>query len=175
MKLFVFITVLFLSGCFSLHQLKPPKKNLYFTLNEDRVTFFDAGMGYRQARGLLKGSYEIVGENQKGYFFFPIDGQGVFLVDKLAENFEKTGIYPPNIKGAMKVGIWFSKSETGSPYDLFQIITHNYDAIGGAVHAGMAKMMEGKAILLDVPYLPDFSDVQFNTNNDEQSNKNISL
>jgi hypothetical protein len=153
-----------LSGCTTLDDLTPPKNDIEFVLEEDIINFYDAGMfDTRWARGLLKGTYKIAGEDKKGYYFMPVTGQVIQLFGDPAKEFEESRTYPSGKDYEFVGGLWVPKNR-GEKFNIFQVLVARYDNIyepghGGVIQAGAAALLDGGIVFWGSEGLPDFSKI----------------
>lgn len=154
-----------LSGCTSLNDLQEPRKILEFTINEDVVVFYTAGIvKTRHSRGLLKGTYKIIAEDSEGYYFTATNGKIIRLSGPLAEEYERTKIYP-EMKEVGFIGLWVPKDNSQKDIDMFlvtgvaDISDHYQPGRGGAITYGVSHLLNESVFLLGEPKLPDLSNI----------------
>jgi len=165
MKKYLFIFLAILSGCTNISSLKKPENPLEFTLAEDSLIFYSGGMvETRHCRGLLKGSYKQIAEDDEGYYFVEASGKVIRLIGSFAEEFERTKIYP-KIKDPNITGLWVPKPSSKKPVDMFLLTgvgdldDHYKGAGGGVITYGVSNLIEGSVLFWHEPRLPDMSEV----------------
>lgn len=163
MSKYIVVFFVFLSGCTNISNLKQPETPLKFTISEDIFTCYSAGMiETRHCRGLLKGTYQQIAEDDEGYYFVEADGKVIRLSGPLAEKFEQTNIYPPH-KDPNITGLWVPKPNSKKPIDMFlltgvgDISDHYEGAGGGAITYGVSHLFEGSVLFWEESRLPDMT------------------
>ncbi|UUY07353.1 hypothetical protein LRS11_16190 [Pseudomonas sp. J452] len=163
---YIIILFLALSGCTNLSNLQKPAQALEFKIENDIVVFYDAGMfdDIRHCRGLLKGTYEAIAEDEDGYYFSAVSGKVVQLIGPPAEEFERTKVYP-DFKDLRSLGIWIPKPGNKKPADIFQVtgvvdISEHYrPGGGGAITYGMSHLLNGTVVFWHEQNFPDISNI----------------
>jgi hypothetical protein len=165
MNKYILILLLLLSGCTNLSNLKKPDNTVEFTISEDIIIFYTAGMNdTRHSRGILKGTYKAIAEDDDGYYFFAVDGKVIRLLGPLAEEFEKTKKYP-EFRDTGFTGLWVPKANSKKTIDMF-LVTRAGDLVdqykpggAGVITYATSRIMEGTVIFWHESNLPDMSNI----------------
>lgn len=167
MKGWLLALLVVLSGCTSVGDLKQPEKSVEFTIDQDVLNFYTNGSGIfegRYVRGILKGTYKAIAEDEDGYYFVPVDGKVIRLDAYHAEEFEKTKTHPEETKANIN-GIWLPKSGSKKPADIFFITgvgtldDHYKPWRGGAATYAVSYLIQGSVLFWHDASLPDMTDV----------------
>jgi hypothetical protein len=112
-----------LSACTTLEDLSPPTEKMSLTAIDD--IFYYAELGIPRKKHLIgttKGTFNLVGENESGYYFLSENSTYFVITDTEMRYYEEHKSLPSSVINKSPYGIWYPKKKTTKNPHFFLIL-----------------------------------------------------